>query len=347
MQAVINDNLEAVKAILDLNNKEKNLLFDINAKDQDDQTPLMAACTLNKVEMAKLLIAKGADVDVQNNENETALIAQCKYYKSLEMAKLLIDNKANINIKDNQEESAYDYLVYSMVTKVREKGEVESEETLVKLAEKIKSLHTMELPIDTKILTDYEPDVDMEHIKNGLKSAMQKDIATRTKILTDLKENPNLSEEIKKQIKKIEKETLNDESDDSKNLQFDDTYDEYCKISQIQKHAEKEIQIHDSVKEKLKEIPIDDLEEEKLDDHNELLGKLSKTLTSIHRGNGSNRLSELHSLHNKIQAHGGSTEELKQLIVGHKKTKKPPLIVALVTIAAAAATLSKFLGTGI
>ena len=57
---------------------------DIDAKDKTGSTALMWAARDNSLEMVKLLIEKGADVMLENNEGNTALIcAQIRGYEKI------------------------------------------------------------------------------------------------------------------------------------------------------------------------------------------------------------------------------------------------------------------------
>jgi FOG: Ankyrin repeat len=72
---------------------------DINAKD-NDFTLLMKAATEGYVKTSKLLIDKGAYIDVKTDEGSTALIcaARAGYPKIVE---LLINAGANVKVKNN------------------------------------------------------------------------------------------------------------------------------------------------------------------------------------------------------------------------------------------------------
>ncbi len=72
---------------------------DINAKDEG-LTLLMKAATEGYVRTAKLLVDKGADIDVKTNEGNTALMyaAMAGYAK---IAELLINAGVNVKAKNN------------------------------------------------------------------------------------------------------------------------------------------------------------------------------------------------------------------------------------------------------
>lgn len=54
----------------------------------------------NDVELAKVVIDNGADIDDKDRNGNTAL-HYCVYYKNYELMKYLVDNGANVNIQDN------------------------------------------------------------------------------------------------------------------------------------------------------------------------------------------------------------------------------------------------------
>ncbi len=61
-------------------------------------TPLMQCSNYNLVEVAKYLIEKGADVNIQDKQNDP-VIHWTAYYGEYELTKLLLDNKAKTNLK--------------------------------------------------------------------------------------------------------------------------------------------------------------------------------------------------------------------------------------------------------
>ncbi|MEC8881912.1 MAG: ankyrin repeat domain-containing protein, partial [Pseudomonadota bacterium] len=249
-------------------------------------------------------------------------------------------------VKKQKEKKDRAEKVDQIVSNAKKSSEKKDE---VELAEKIKILHTMKLPIDTEILGQYEENGDMQQMKDSLEGTMRKDIARRRKILTGLKENANLSEEVKRQIEK--EEILKDDKFlDAESPEFDDVYAEYCKISQIQEYAEKVIAIHASVKQQL-----GNQENTAGSQESELNDELHKTINSIHRGDNhhESRLEKLKKLHLTVEEHKGKTTDLKASIMEHGKIKQEKenfssksLIVALGAIAVAATVYYRF-GTGL
>jgi ankyrin repeat protein len=68
------------------------------------ETALMSACFFNELEMAALLMERGADVNLKNNAGETALFEAAE--NSLEMVERLVDRGADIHMKDDDGSTA-------------------------------------------------------------------------------------------------------------------------------------------------------------------------------------------------------------------------------------------------
>ncbi len=97
MHAIYDGDLEMVEYLLER-------VDDLSRTDERDFTPLMAAASENHVEITKLLIARGADVN-QVHRQWTALI-EAADEGSLEVAELLLDNGANMNLNPDTGRSA-------------------------------------------------------------------------------------------------------------------------------------------------------------------------------------------------------------------------------------------------
>ncbi|MBO4707914.1 MAG: ankyrin repeat domain-containing protein [Elusimicrobiaceae bacterium] len=67
--------------------------------DRDNGTPLMRAAYNGHLKVVKLLIDKGADINIQNEAGSTALM-KAAYKGYFEIVKLLIDKGAKINLKE-------------------------------------------------------------------------------------------------------------------------------------------------------------------------------------------------------------------------------------------------------
>jgi ankyrin repeat protein len=87
------------------NNKEGAELLiakgaDINAKDNDGETPLHNAINSNSMEVVELLIVNGADLDAKDNAGYSPLHKAIISQVSKEVIELLISNGVDINIKN-------------------------------------------------------------------------------------------------------------------------------------------------------------------------------------------------------------------------------------------------------
>ena len=72
---------------------------DVNAKDDNGETPLHWAAGWNAAEVAKLLIDNGAEVNAKDDEKGRTPLYSAG---NAEIAKLLIDNGAEVNVKDDE-----------------------------------------------------------------------------------------------------------------------------------------------------------------------------------------------------------------------------------------------------
>jgi ankyrin repeat protein len=103
-----NRNVEDVKLLFDT---EPSIRVQINDKDEDGLTPLFIAIEKNDIEMAKLLIENGADVNmmcpidtisIEGPVNIAPLHnAKDGYEYHKDMITLLIDNGADVNVEDS------------------------------------------------------------------------------------------------------------------------------------------------------------------------------------------------------------------------------------------------------
>jgi ankyrin repeat protein len=98
--AIENNNIKAVKSLLLAG-------LDVT-RDNYGYTALHYACWYNCVEVAKLLLTAGADINTRDSYGHTALDLAC-LYNCVEIAKLLISSGANINAKDSDGETALHY----------------------------------------------------------------------------------------------------------------------------------------------------------------------------------------------------------------------------------------------
>ena len=94
---------------------QKAIFQGANVNERDvryGRTPLMWAAAYGDGDIVRLLIEKGADVNVRDNTGETALLEAVKYGKKavmfdeINIVELLIANRADINARDNEGKTA-------------------------------------------------------------------------------------------------------------------------------------------------------------------------------------------------------------------------------------------------
>lgn len=87
----------------------------IDLMDYQQQTALFVACEnykLNKLPQIKLLLANGANINSQNSKNETPLLAALKSaFIDIDLVTLCMDYGADLEIENNQHETA-GYLIF-------------------------------------------------------------------------------------------------------------------------------------------------------------------------------------------------------------------------------------------
>ena len=99
--AVVSNNIEAIKNHISAKS-------DINIKDpMGGSSPLISASLFGKTEIAKLLIAAGADLNIKNNDGSTALIT-ASFFCRPDIVKLLLEKGADKTIQNNFKNTAYE-----------------------------------------------------------------------------------------------------------------------------------------------------------------------------------------------------------------------------------------------
>ena len=96
---ITDGDLDNVKFLLENNTKEKIKTY-VEYKSKLGDSPLHLASINGHLEIMKLLIFHGADVNSKNNSGNTPLIWASKF-GYLNIVKLLIDNNADVNSKNN------------------------------------------------------------------------------------------------------------------------------------------------------------------------------------------------------------------------------------------------------
>ena len=89
---IASGNIEEVSNYI--NDKKIN----INARIENNATPLIFSIIFNQDEIAKMLIEKGANLNIKDKSGFTALIYSIMYNRT-EISKILIEKKADVNIK--------------------------------------------------------------------------------------------------------------------------------------------------------------------------------------------------------------------------------------------------------
>ncbi len=95
----------------------------VNAKNQDGDTPLIIAAVHGDVDVAKALMAKGADINAKGAKDGATPLMVAVYTGDLELAKALLDKKADLNSVNQDGDTALSIAVRN--------GEVEIVELLL------------------------------------------------------------------------------------------------------------------------------------------------------------------------------------------------------------------------
>jgi ankyrin repeat protein len=102
-KAVTNGDLNKVVALL---RDHPDLL---ESKDNLGRTPLFVAVAHNRLEIAELLLANGADVNARDGDQHTPLIQSLWVYRHDKMMRLLLAKGAEVNLSDKWNMSALNY----------------------------------------------------------------------------------------------------------------------------------------------------------------------------------------------------------------------------------------------
>jgi len=99
--AVLTDNRDVIKQHIKAGSN-------INEKDKfGGSSPLISAALFGKTEIAKMLIAADADLNIQNNDGSTALITAAFFCRP-QIVKMLLEKGADQTLKNNYSQTAYD-----------------------------------------------------------------------------------------------------------------------------------------------------------------------------------------------------------------------------------------------
>lgn len=92
--------------------------FDVNSKDETLSTALHYATRQKQMDLMRLLIEAGVELNIQNNTGSTALHLT---EKNIDTIRILLEAGANPNIKDNDWDYPYYFAFYgSMVRELTE-----------------------------------------------------------------------------------------------------------------------------------------------------------------------------------------------------------------------------------
>ena len=114
----VHPNIEIIKLLLGKEGVDVNIQNIDEFGGDGEETPLHIACRYSNAEVVKLLLDKGANVKIQNQEGNTPLHNVCSTIGSFEqntkdVVELLVENDADVNAQNNDEETPlYCLLLY-------------------------------------------------------------------------------------------------------------------------------------------------------------------------------------------------------------------------------------------
>ena len=91
--AILTGDVDKVRSLADTG--------EVNIKLQKGWTPLMFAASEGNIAIVDALLSRGADVDMQSDSGETALMLAVRQEHMETVKKLLIEAEANVNLKNN------------------------------------------------------------------------------------------------------------------------------------------------------------------------------------------------------------------------------------------------------
>lgn len=111
---------------------------DLNARGQNDITPLHLACNYNYTKIIKLLLESGADVNAETLSKQTPLHC-CMAIEKMENARLLLENGASLDVTDNFGKKPIDYALDKIGSKEMKTLQVTELENLLSLGADLNS----------------------------------------------------------------------------------------------------------------------------------------------------------------------------------------------------------------
>ena len=93
---------------------------DVNYRNIDGITPLMNGCSKGNLDIVKFLVDQGSNMDAKNNRGETALFYASSYNTHVEIIKFLIEQGADVNSESNDGKTFFPYLDKKYVNEIEE-----------------------------------------------------------------------------------------------------------------------------------------------------------------------------------------------------------------------------------
>ncbi len=103
------DEQPQIQPPVEIEEEERNIISDVNARDEFGRTKLMMAAGDGNVELVKDLLYSGAIVDICDNEGCTALMYGVRHQSNPEILKILLDHNANFRTTSESGMSALMY----------------------------------------------------------------------------------------------------------------------------------------------------------------------------------------------------------------------------------------------
>lgn len=96
-----------------IDNKEKTKVYfllkdgiDVNLTNENGRTPLMAAITTNDLDLVRVVVEAGADLEMKARDKETALLYACRATKNKDIVEYLIDKGADTKARNQYNDNA-------------------------------------------------------------------------------------------------------------------------------------------------------------------------------------------------------------------------------------------------